>query len=363
MKAIFLVPKDYKLTGGMYMPINHYVDYFNRNGMIVDEIIELPYHKDNTCKGISERLHSKLSEEKYNIVGFTLNICYMMLRDFQLHKNSNCDCTCFLVDSMSLNMDSVIRNESIGKEYIEHILKFFLYELKEKYCLRNCNKIVYVSSVDKQYVLKRFNRDILGDVFVVPNGIDLPNEVSDKLVRNENDIPTLGTLTGFSQETLNNNLYPFLYSIFPQIIKEFPDIRFVIAGRGASVEVEEKLSHLDNVDYIGEVEDLHDFYDKVDIVVTTVKKDCGLINRVLEAWAYRRLNIGFSKNFAAFEYAENGVHYLSADNEGEFVSAVEYAIKYPDKARIIRDNGYDLVKNKYSWGKSGEVFLDIIENK
>ncbi len=361
MDVIFLVPEGYKRVGGMYLPISHYKEYLDNNGMPVAAIIEIPYHKDVSFNGIYEELNEIISSGEHCVFGFTLNICYAMLHDFKLHKNERTRCVCFLVDSMALNMDSVLKYERWGHAYLEHKLRFALYKEKEKFCLKHCKNVIYVSPVDKQYVLEHFSNSITGDVWVIPNGIDLPviEYVQDR-------VPAplvLGALTGFSKETLNNNLYPFLNEIFPNIVQVFPDIKFVIAGRGANPETVQDLQSRPNVQYIGAVGNLIEFYSKVDVVVTTVKKECGIINRILEAWAYKKINIGFRRNFVAFEHAEADIHYIPADTPEEFTAAVQKLTASQELIREMGNKGYELAKDEYAWHRSGRLLLQIIQWK
>ncbi|PWT26036.1 glycosyltransferase [Butyrivibrio fibrisolvens] len=354
-KILFLVPYDYKEVGGLNLIISNYQKLFFNNHIHV-EIIKMPYHL-NSIQYIKYRkaLIKYVNEGYIDIISFSLNQSYVASKMFKNIENINL--VIYLIDSMRLNMTSIIQDDRNIKRLFGHILRKYLYIFKEGELLRNKYKIIYASPIDYEYV-KKIYKCADDNIYLITNGFTIVHDMDESVVGNTGNI-RLGMLTDFSSESYYNNLRPFLDEIYPHIKKAYPDITVTIAGRGAQKDEKEYMAKIDGVEYLGYVDNLDDFYSNVDIIITTVKKECGIINRIMEAWSYKKIVIGFSKNFAAFLNAVPGTHYLPADSPSEFIEQIQ-RIKDKDVDSII-ENAYKLLIEEYNWNERYELMTNILE--
>ena len=64
---------------------------------------------------------------------------------------------------------------------------------------------------------------------------------------------------------------------------KYPQLKVIAAGRGADNTVKEYFDR-NRIIFLGEVENLCDFFNSIDIYITTVRKECGILNKVLDAF-------------------------------------------------------------------------------
>lgn len=357
MRILFLVPHDYEKIGGFYLPLNNYKKGLEELGHFV-LFYSFPYRlKHFASKGLRNDLKNIVINQKIDtVIGFTLNISYIYLR-FVRDNSYDVQDVAFLMDSMRLHAESIIKTQRFGFGKILNKLKKIVYTNRERYCLRHYKKNLYVSIVDYEYVLKHYH--VTNIIDYIPNGMVLQEKV---FVSNIHSTSlNVGLLTGFSPDTLNNNVYPFLFSFFPEIKERIPSIKFVLAGRGADKETIDKILTIKGVEYLGYVENLEDFYSQIDVVITTVNKSCGILNRVLEAWSFGKVVVGFKRNFAAFPESLPNKHYLIADSIQEFVKVFSELIDGSIDSNTIGNNALCLVKEHYDWQTSVKKLNQLLK--
>lgn len=358
MNVLLIVPYNFEKTGGYYLPLTHYEKCLRENGCSV-RYFRLPYHvyRSSEVSDLKKELYDNIECGFNVLVAFGLNQCTILTRLIDLRK-VDFRCVGIMMDCMRLHAESVLPYKVGIKSKTREFLKKIVYTNREKRCLKMYESTVFVSAVDTKYV-KNFYKKRRGEVFYVPNGIDIPSQ--SKYVRKDEKSLRLGCLTGFSNDTLNENLYPLVRTIFPYITQYLPNIRLVIAGRGCPGILVQELQAAKNIDFIGEVGELDEFYSQVDIIVSTVRKRCGIINRILEGWAFSKTIIGYKDNFATFIEAEDEVDYLSADSKEEFLVVVRNCLTGKYDIDLIGKNGRKIVENYYTWDKCGKRLCDVIK--
>lgn len=357
MNVLLIVPYNFEKTGGYYLPLTHYDKCLKENGYSV-QYFRFPYHvyRSSEIRNLKKRLYDNIECGFDVLVAFGLNQCTILTRLIDPRK-VEVRCVGIMMDCMRLHAESVLPYKVGIKLKTREFLKKIVYTNREKRCLKMYESTVFVSAVDTEYV-KKFYKKRRGKVFYVPNGMDIP--VQSKYVRKNEKSLCLGCLTGFSNDTLNENLYPMVRTIFPYISKYLPNIRLVIAGRGCPEKLVQEFQATKNIEFIGEVGEIDEFYSQVDIIVSTVRKRCGIINRILEGWAFSKTVIGYKNNFATFIEAKDGVDYLSADDKKEFLAVVRNCLTGKYDIDLIGKNGRKIVEDYYTWDKCGKRLLDVI---
>lgn len=358
MNALLVVPYNFEKTGGYYLPLSHYDKCLKEHGYFV-RYFRLPYHIYNRSeiKDLKKRLSEEIQCGCDVLVVFGLNQCTILTRLID-PRNTYFRCVGIMMDCMRLHAESVLPYKTgIRLKSIE-VLKKFIYTKREKRCLKMYESTVFVSSVDTEYV-KNFYKQRIGEVYYVPNGIDIPAKTN--YMRKRTEELRLGCLTGFSNDTLNENLYPLIRTIFPYISNALPNVKLVIAGRGCPNYLIQEFQSTKNIEFIGEVGGLDEFYSQVDIIVSTVRKKCGIINRILEGWAFSKAIIGYKSNFATFLEANDGKEYLVADSKEEFLATIKNCLEDKIDIDMIGKNGRKIIEKYYTWDRCGKKFLEVIE--
>ncbi|HBW35502.1 glycosyltransferase family 4 protein [Desulfosporosinus sp. BICA1-9] len=364
--VIIFLPKGFNQIGGLKIPINKYCNTIENLYKI--KLIEIPLNF-NIIAYIN--LIKKINKLKINeiraIITFTLNPSYFICKILNISKIRK---IAFLMDSLSLYISSVNefnkenRIKLTIKNKIKYIFKGIIYRFKEKSILLLYDDVIYVSPVDRDFIKKEYQNYIKCKLHVIPNGVDIElssDKVSGNLKVHEKFI-SVGFLTTFTPAVTEENLKWFLEGYMPKIIVMIPDIKIIIAGRGASIKQISYLRSFSFVEYIGEVDSVKEFYQSVDVVLSTVKKKCGILNKILEAWALRKCVIGLEYNFDAFPNAENRTHYLAANTVEDYIELF-LKIKYKEiNIEEIGDNARRLVLKEYLWSKCNMKLLRIIED-
>lgn len=354
MNVLLCVPDNYKSVGGMYLPIDNYENQLVRLGHSVTVFL-MPYHDNNIS--IKNNFLSYIKNGMIDVLMvYGLNQIDI-IRKWLKNTRYTGKKVALMIDSLQLESESVMKETSNIKHIIKLYLQNKLYAKKEQANLCFYDDAVYVSTVDIEYVKSHYS-NISSILHYVPNGTKIPKEIHTHAKKEQ---LVLGCLTGFSKETIENNLKYLIDVIIPDIVAEYPEAEFCIAGRGCPKEFEEYLMTIKNLRFLGFVENLEDFYDNVDVVLTTVKKECGILNRILEAWAYKKVVVGYKRNFATFGDAINGVHFLSAETSADFLSQYKLLKENRELYLSISKASNDLVKNNYTWDAVGYQLQKIIQ--
>lgn len=356
MNIVFIVPNDYKEIGGLYLSINNQKSILEQSGSNV-QVLEISYHPDNA--EIDKIIMSliELRTKGYDtIVPYTLRMSYSVMKKCKRNLQDY-NYACFLIDSMRLNASSIIRNLRFGKQYLIELLRYIKYIHDEGFVLNSSERVGYVSPVDVDYV-KHTYKTVKSRITCVPIGTNIYSTLP-SIVENGRPL-RIGVLAGASEKTNSDNLFPFLDEAFPKIVEDHPDITFVIAG---NVKSDKDVSHIKsqkNVVYLGFVDKLSDFYNQVDIIITTVKKECGVLNRILEAWAFGKPVIGFEKNFKGFEYAKKNIDYLVADQWNDFCDLINGIASNEIDINSIARHANAMVQEYYTWEMSTRKLTEMI---
>ena len=159
----------------------------------------------------------------------------------------------------------------------------------------------------------------------------------------------------------------------PQIVKDFPKIKYLIVGEGeykGTVEtLVEKLGLRDKVIFAGEIphEDIIHFYDLCDVFVMPNRaisgKIEGLPNSLLEA-AARGKPIVAGANFGSLEVVDEGKtgYLVDPDNLDQIRRAILDLIKNKEKSLVFGRNGREKVQNQFTEERMIKEFLRVLES-
>lgn len=141
----------------------------------------------------------------------------------------------------------------------------------------------------------------------------------------------------------------FLKEIWPTFHAKFPEIKYLIGGKGAPKSYINKWNAIEGVNYLGYIENLNEIYEKCNSVVVPIYAGGGTCIKTLEAMAYSRLC--FSTPFGArglYNSAFNGESSLivfrdANDFVDQFKKIQDLNIQYK-----LENNGREFIHEHYS---------------
>lgn len=250
----------------------------------------------------------------------------------------------FLCDSPTLNfkskMEFNLRRRKVGREFVGALLRYVKYTFIERKIVRYVKKVIVVSSFDRQYLEDKYKFD---KFYSIPNGVTFPNKIK---IKKDAFKPTIGFLYFWGVQNSIDDIDWFIKSFLPEIRYKFPELEVLAAGRGAN-QIALKYFKDNEINYIGPIDDLNDFFSKIDVFVTTVRKKCGILNKVLDAIAHEKIVMALEGNMLAFERLEDG-YYTYNSVEG-FIENLENIKSNPMVSQRRVKNALDYTKTYHDW--------------
>jgi glycosyltransferase involved in cell wall biosynthesis len=108
--------------------------------------------------------------------------------------------------------------------------------------------------------------------------------------------------------------------------------------------------------FLGYVEKLVDIYRKCGIAIVPIDKDCGLINKAIEAMAAGLAVVGFVRTFAGIKDACPGRDCVAATDYVGYGRAVVELIRDDSRRGAIQSAAHDLAGERYSWSTRGKDY-------
>jgi len=253
----------------------------------------------------------------------------------------------FIIDSSLLGYSSVCRfylrkRMFLDKELYLNFLRYVKYYPIERKIVKVFQTVIVVSIHDCEYLKKKFG---CSNMSVLSNGVDADDHQPGE--RREFDY-TLGVLAYWGAGAYDDFKW-FIESYLPELQKTFPQLRMITAGRGASAEmIEEFRRH--GIEHVGEIEKLSDFFKNIDIFITTLRKECGILNKVLDAFAHKKIVLGLRHNMLAFKELHDG--YFTYDTIGEMISAIQTIRENPILIEAMTQKAFAYVKEYHDWNKN-----------
>jgi glycosyltransferase involved in cell wall biosynthesis len=182
---------------------------------------------------------------------------------------------------------------------------------------------------------------------VIPNGVD-PSlfGVADQ-TRGKTDLIFVGKLA----DDYLLYLEQFLKDGWPIIHRECPEVRLHIVGKigDQAQQLRAQAERMDGVIFEGYVELLAEAYSGCGISIVPVNKNCGIINKAIEAMAAGLVVVGFDKTFIGIAEAKLGEHFVTAEDYAGMGRTVVEVIRDEPRRLAIQRNAHQLAAQYYSW--------------
>jgi len=254
-------------------------------------------------------------------------------------------------DCYALVLKNALENESYtGFEYFYRRLQYVQTCRYEAGVYPKFDVTHVMSGVDEEY-LHFLNPSIR--TAVIPNGVDQSLFGIVDQTRGKTDLIFVAKL----EDDNLLSLEAFLKQAWPIIHKECPEVKFHIVGKiGAQAQnTHRRFADMDGVIFHGYVDQVKDAYSQCGIAIVPVNKNCGIINKAIEAMAAGLVTVGFKKAFTALVQAKQEKDFISAERYNEIGCAVVNVIRNRPLREAIQRSAGELAAKYYSW--SGRVGL------
>ena len=206
------------------------------------------------------------------------------------------------------------------------------------------NFVHTMTNIDADF-LHRLNPDI--NVFAIPNGVDPTLENITHETYGENEVVFVANLVAENLIYLRD----LLITTWPKVLKTCPDAKLRIVGKLGedALAIKSQFSNLPGVLFTGYVDCLAEAYRGCGIAVVPVNKNCGIINKAIEAMAAGLAVIGFHKTFAGISQAENNKHFISVDAYETMADGIVKLYLDTDLRKQIQFAAHEMAIKYYSW--------------
>lgn len=224
----------------------------------------------------------------------------------------------------------------IKRYYLDILAKRLVnFEIK---AVKSVDLIVPMTQVDAETFTEMAPQTAL---FVSPVGLNLDEYVIDKSKKEWPGIFHLGALNWMPNVQA---IEWYLKEIWPGLHKQFPKLRFYIAGR----DMPAWLSKLEavGVEAIGEVPSAVAFMNSKSIMVVPLLSGSGMRIKIIEGMALGKTIVSTSIGAEGIAY-EDGKNIFIADEPEDFINAIKKCINNPEFASKIGKNARLLAETEF----------------
>ena len=145
------------------------------------------------------------------------------------------------------------------------------------------------------------------------------------------------------------------------VIEKCPEAKLYIVGKLSrdAVAVKDIFDTTKGVIFTGYVEHLEKIYAKCGIAIVPINKNCGIVNKAIEAMVSGLAVIGFEKTFSGIKEADEGVHYISVSDYHDMGDAVAGLILDKPRCQAIKKAAHALAVDNYSWSSRAEAYENM----
>ena len=245
-----------------------------------------------------------------------------------------------LPDAFSLYWKRRYERATNGIERFFRRLEYQRLAAYEQFILPQFKRVLVCSQEDQQYL----KGNGINNVELLPNGVNLKTFSP---IPGSQVIPNRILFTGNMDYAPNVDAVQYFVSeIFPTILKNVPEARFIIAGQRPVKAVLDLQS--ENIEVTGFVKDLAEEYAIANVVVSPLRIGAGTQNKVLEALAMDKAVVCTHVGFKGLGI-NSGEGILMAPQADLFAQYVIDILKDSKLSHQIGNSGGNHVRSTFSW--------------
>ncbi len=256
-----------------------------------------------------------------------------------------------------LNFQALKRRVEIEKLVFNKILYFLKSQIVRKRELRimkNVDKIICVNEMDKKELSKYISSE---NISVIPHGVDVNFFAPQPEYEPEKE--TIGFFGYYKHYPNVDAVLYFAKEIFPLIKKEHPSIKFLIIGREPPREVR-ALEKIKGIVVTGYVENLREYLQKCEVIISPIRLGMGMRVKILEAMAMAKPIVATRLSCEGFKVID-GKHLLIANEPQIFAESVSFLLENPEIAKKFGENARKLAIAEYNYKKIGNMIESLYQ--
>lgn len=306
--------------------------------VIIDNLIKKL--KERSIEAVMIMDLSEAAEDDYVIP-------YGIKESIQLSKTNRPLDISFLVDAVSLGYLNKIKfyvkkGLVFRYDFFYSVYAYIKWSRQDKRMPSLYKEIMMVSQTDIDYIKKLAPKNNCNFI-CVKNGANIEN-IKPKDISNNFRI---GVLCDWTLKLVFQESDWFVFRYFRKFSEDHPNVKLIIAGRG---ELANSFKKEKNVEVMGEVGSLDEFFSKIDLFVAVNPKGCGILNRVLDSYVHKTCVLGLPAVFSGFPQSDKFSYKF--DTYESFVERMEYIMNHTNERKKFEEDGYRYVRENYDWDKN-----------
>lgn len=175
---------------------------------------------------------------------------------------------------------------------------------------------------------------------------NIPMIHTDKVVHTEQNVLFIGRL---DWKPNREGLIHFIEICWTKVIEKCPNVKFYVAGKGLSENDYKLISSYKNVELLGFVSDIYDFYSKGNIIVAPIYSGAGTNIKVIEAMAMAKACVITPSATRGFEHIlQHEKNAIIVNNDDEFIESVVKLINDAENVVSLSKNAMETIGTEYS---------------
>jgi glycosyltransferase involved in cell wall biosynthesis len=176
---------------------------------------------------------------------------------------------------------------------------------------------------------------------LIPNGVDT-GYFKPENCQKEFSLLFTGTMSYYPN---SEGISWFLNEVFPNLLKKFPKIKLIIAGRNAG---ELGISSSNNISIVSNPDDIRPFFNKSMIYIVPLLKGGGTRLKILEAASMGLPIVSTSIGMEGLD-GLNETNIFVANDAINFCKKIEFLIENPETRTNLSNNLENWVHQNYTW--------------
>jgi glycosyltransferase involved in cell wall biosynthesis len=259
---------------------------------------------------------------------------------------------------------SYIKARRLAVQNRNPAMKLFMhYEALKLECLerrifRKVNLGIAVSELDRRHLQALCPS---GRFAVIENGVDVRTFVPAPKAPESDTLIWIG---GFGDYYNYEAIFYFLNEIYPGIKGKTTGIKFYVVGGNVPDRLANVAARDSSIVATGHVEDPLPYLQRASVFVAPILSGGGTKLKVLEAMAAGKAIVSTSVGVEGIE-ANDGEHFLVADDPKVFSARVVSLLKEPDLRERLGANARLLTERKYDWtaicDRASQIYIDAFQ--
>lgn len=256
----------------------------------------------------------------------------------RISKEGNCKIIVYLH-----NIESDYSMNQIRHRGIVYILSYLASYYNEALCLKKADKVICITERDAARALKLYGRKT--DAIIPVSFRDRYEEKNVHLINGKNLL-------------FVGSLFPPNYDgikwFVENVMNRLPDVHLTIVGKDFE-KADDKLAR-ENVNVIGTVENLDEYYYRYPVMVMPIQYGAGMKVKTAEAMMFGKIIIGTNEAFEGYDIKGCSGLY-NCRTADEFVYCIRKVFSNPV---CINKDARDLFLRKYEFEATKEIFRETL---